>query len=257
MEARLITYEQPLNELMRFCLRLEYLFAQAQYHLSESTIWDVRAALSTIIDILNIIDRPDIKSKLTNALQLHYSTLTQLEHSPEIDQKKLHEVLLQLSDSQEVLHSIRGKLGQDLRDNEFLTSIRQRIINPAGTCDFAIPAYHLWLQQSVDVQRKELLDWFCTFDQLQEIVNLLLQLTRDSSEPKERIAVKGFYQEALSPNIPYQIIRIKLPLKYKIYPNISVGRHLVSVHIFNFNGTSYHAAQCLDDINFELTLCRL
>jgi cell division protein ZapD len=257
MEDGTIIYEQPLNELMRFCLRLEYLFAQAQHHLSEDTIWDVRAALNAIVDILNVIDRPDIKSKLTNALQLHYSTLTQLEQSPEIDQQKLREVLQQLSESQEILHSIHGKLGQNLRDNEFLTSIRQRLINPAGTCDFAIPAYHLWLQQSVEVQRKELLDWYYTFDQLQGITSLLLQLTRDSAAPKERVAVKGFYQEALSPNIPYQIVRLKLPLKYKIYPNISVGRHLVSIYIFSFNGTSHHAVQFSNDIDFELTLCRL
>lgn len=257
MESRNIIYEQPLNELMRFCLRLEYLFAQAQYYLSENTIWDVRAALTAIMDILNIVDRPDIKSKLTNALQLHYSTLIQLEHSPDIDKKKLQEVLKQLNDSQEIIHSIHGKLGQNLRDNEFLTSIRQRLITPAGTCDFSIPAYHLWLQQPVDIQRKELSEWYYTFDQLQVIINLVLQLTRDSSTPKIRTALKGFYQEALSPNIPYQMIRLSIPLKNKIYPNISVGRHLVSVYMFIFNGSNNRATQFVDDLDFELTLCRL
>jgi cell division protein ZapD len=257
MDARIITYEQPLNELMRFCLRLEYLFAQAQYHLSENTIWDVRAALGAIIDILNVIDRPDIKSKITNALQLHCSTLIKLEQSPGIDSEKLGEVLQQLNESQEVLLGIHGKLGQNLRDNEFLTAIRQRLINPAGTCDFAIPAYHLWLQQPVETQRKELLDWYYTFDQLQGIINLLLQLTRDSAVSKGKVAIKGFYQEALSPNIPYQIIRINLPLKNNIYPNISFGKHLVSIYMFSFNGSGYRAAQFSGDISFDLTLCRL
>lgn len=257
MEGRTIVFEQPLNELMRFCLRLEHLFAQVHYHLSENTVWDVRAALNAIVDILNVIDRPDIKSKLTNALQLHYSTLLQLEQSPEIDHKKLYEILQLLNESQEVLHNIRGKLGQDLRDNGFLTAIRQKLVNPAGTCDFAIPSYHLWLQQPVEAQRKELYEWYYTFDQLQGIINLLLQLTRDSAVAREKVAVKGFYQEALLSNIPYQIVRISLPLEYKVYPNISVGRHLLSVYIFSFNGTNHHAAQFSDDINFELTLCRL
>lgn len=257
MENRNIIYEQPLNELMRFCLRLEYLFAQAQYHLSENTVWDVRAALATIIEILNIIDRPDIKSKLTNALQLHYSTLIQLENSPDIDKKKLQEILKQLNNSQENIHNIQGKLGQNLRDNEFLTSIRQRLIIPAGTCDFSIPAYHLWLQQPVDIQRKELLEWYYTFDQLQGIINLILQLTRDSALPKTRMALKGFYQEALTPNIPFQMIRLSLPIKYKIFPNISVGRHLASIYLFIFNGSNNRATQFVDDLEFELMLCRL
>jgi len=257
MEGRTIIFEQPLNELMRFCLRLEYLFAQVHYHLSEDFVWDIRAALNAIIDILNVIDRPDIKSKLTNALQLHYSTLLQLEQSPDVDHKKLYEILQLLNESQEILHNIRGKLGQNLRDNEFITAIRQKLVNPAGACDFAIPAYHLWLQQSVEVQRKELYEWYSTFDQLQGIVNLLLQLTRDSAVAREKFAAKGFYQEALSPNIPYQIVRIKVPLKHKAYPNISVGRHLLSVYFFNFNGANHRATQFSDDISFELTLCKL
>lgn len=257
MENRNIIYEQPLNELMRFCLRLEHLFAQAQYHLSESTIWDVRAAMAAIIDIVNVVDRPDIKSKLTNSLQLHYSTLIQLENAPDIDKKKLHEILKQLTDSQNIIHGINGKLGQSLRENEFLSVIRQRLITPAGTCDFSIPEYHLWLQQPVEEQRRELLEWYYTFDQLQGVINLLLQLTRDSALPKVKTALKGFYQEALSPNIPYQMVRFAIPIKYKIYPNISVGRHLVSIYMFVFNNSNSRAVQFVDDIDFELSLCRL
>lgn len=250
-----IVYEQPLNELMRVCLRLEYLFGQVQYHLAGQSIWDVRAAMAAIIDILNVVDRPDIKSKLTNALQLHFSTLQQLHQSQNVDKEKLNQLLKELDQSQQILHNIYGKIGQELRDNEFLSAIRQRLATPAGTCDFALPAYHLWLSIPLELQQKELTNWLATFKELQGIINLLLQLTRNSTLPKIRVAPGGFYQEALSPNIPYQMIRVGL--KDNIYPDISVGKHRLSIYFYYFNSSNDRPSQVTKDVEFELIFCRL
>ena len=50
MEAKTITYEQPLNEHTRVALRLEYLFKQAKYYLQQDNIWDLHNAVVTIIE---------------------------------------------------------------------------------------------------------------------------------------------------------------------------------------------------------------
>jgi len=256
METETIVYEQPLNEYIRFSLRLEYLFAQVKYYLDKQSHWDIRSALATIIEILNTIDRPDIKSKLTNALQLHSSALMQLHNSPDINKEKLQNILRRLNQLTNTLHNTQGKLGQCLRDNEFLATIRQRINTPGGTSNFAIPAYHLWLQQPLEQQQTTLQTWFDTFDQLQTIVNLLLRLTRESAVPTSQTAHHGFYQETLVTNISYQMIQVIIPKQTNVYPEISVGRHRLSIHFFNLNIAS-RATQVSDNVEFKLTRCKI
>ena len=63
MAVSYIYYEQPLNELVRTCLRLEYLSSLLDYYLETSKAGSAHAALATLLDILQILDRPDIKTK--------------------------------------------------------------------------------------------------------------------------------------------------------------------------------------------------
>ena len=256
MVRETIIYEQPLNEHIRFCLRLEHLFTQAKHYIVSQHIWDTRTALATIIEILEAIDRSDIKSKLTTALRVHSTKLMQLQCLPNIDKEKLQNILNELNQSIVILHNTEGKLCQDLREDNFLAAIRQRNNTPGGTCNFAIPAYYLWLQKSPAERQKILNTWFSAFDRLQIIVSLLLQLTRESGTLIQQIAQNGFYQEALATNIAYQMIRVAIPKDINIYPEISVGRHRLSVHFYTLNINSC-ATQTTNDINFELTCCKV
>lgn len=256
MEQKTITYEQPLNEHIRVALRLEYLFKKAEHYLEKESTWDLHNAVVAIIDILNAIDRPDLKSKLTYALRSHAMALVHLAEIPGVDQDKLRKIMDKLGQFIDLLTSTQGKLGQELRDNEFLTTVRQRLAIAGGTTDFAIPAYHLWLQQPTEVKQKNVQGWFCHFKQLQDIIKLLLQLTRDSAKPKTKIADKGFYQEALAAEIAYQMFRVELPLELNMFPEISVGRYRLSIHFFHLN-IEGRAQQVTDDVEFALTCCRI
>jgi len=256
MTRETIIYEQPLNEHIRFCLRLEHLFTQAKYYIASQDIWNTRTALATIIEILEAVDRSDIKSKLTNALRIQSTRLEQLQRLPNIDKDKLNNILNELNQSIVILHGIEGKLCQELREDEFITAIRQRNNTPGGTCNFAIPAYCLWLQKPAVERQKMLNTWFGSFDRLQIIVTLLIQLTREGGSSIPQLANNGFYQEALTPNIAYQMIRVAIPKDINIYPEISVGRHRLSIHFYklDINGS---AKQTKNDINFELTCCKI
>ena len=44
-------FEQPLNEIMRVCLRLEYLFKQLRYFITKDSVWEIQTAIITIIYI--------------------------------------------------------------------------------------------------------------------------------------------------------------------------------------------------------------
>jgi cell division protein ZapD len=251
-----IIYEQPLNEQIRLCLRLEYLFEQANYYLLCESSWDLRQTLSTILEILYIADRPDLKSKLGHALNQYASSLTQLEKLPDIDKQKLHNMLKQIDQLVDEIRTNTQKTGQELRENEFLTAIQQRLYTPGGACGFSLPAYHLWLHQDKNILKQQLSHWLNSFKQLQAITNLMLKLTRESASFKTTKAIGGFYQSNLEPSIQHQMIRISIASEDRIFSEISVGRHRLAVHFFtlDING---RAAQTPNDIIFSLACCKL
>jgi cell division protein ZapD len=252
---KLVIYELPLNEHIRVCLRLERLFHQVRHHLTQSAIWDAQAALFAILDIIDVVDRPDLKGKITNALHMYATALAKHSSSPNVDKAKLEMVLSQLDKLIDILHHAHGKLGQSLRGNEFLQSVRQYII-PGGICEFSVPAFSLWLQQTAEERQADLIGWFSEFEMLREVVGTLMQLTRDSSTPMKKIATNGFYQETLASEILYQMIRVAIPEEENAYPEISVGRHRLSSYFFKLDVKG--KSQQIDyDLTFELTACRV
>lgn len=251
-----IIYEQPLNEQLRICLRLENLLQQASFYLNNDSDWASRITLASLLEIVNLLDRPDLKTKLSKALSHRASLLAHLEPMPNVDNQKLKEVLQTVETLVNHLHITPGKLGQNLRDNEFLTTIRLHLAKPGGVNNFNCPAYYYWLQQPADARIRALSTWYQELNQIQTIVNLLLQLTRESSQPQLKFAKQGFYQEALDTGIPYQLIRVMLPDDRKIYPEISVGRHRLSIHFYtpNFEGRAVHVTH---EIPFKLACCAI
>lgn len=252
----LITFEQPLNEHIRICLRLEHLFKQAEVGLNAETVSATRSALWAILETLNVIDRPDLKAKLTSALSQQAQTLATLENRPGVDEKKLQAVLSGLDRLIDSLHNSHGKLGKSLRENPFLNTIRQHLHNPGGACDYATPSYFLWLKQTSDARSMDLKKWFAEFANLREIVDTLLDLTRHSASPKKQIAKQSFFQTSLDSNQNFELIRVNLPADTQYYPEISVGRHRLAIRFNpqNINGDIAPLAS-KPDIEFSLVCC--
>ncbi|MCK4607953.1 MAG: cell division protein ZapD [Gammaproteobacteria bacterium] len=256
MQSKMIIYEQPLNEYLRVCLRLEHLFACAKHYLNKQNEWDTRTAIATIIDVLNVFDRPDIKSKLTNAVHSHMAALSAMQQAPNIDNAKLQQLLQQLNSALNMLGKTEGKLGQTIRNHEFLAMIKQRLSVPGGTCNSVMPNYQLWLKQPFSEQQTILEDWLNSLTPLQRLTDLLLKLTRESAKPVLKIASNGFYQEMLAPQIAYQLIRVAVPKESNLYPEISVGRHCISIYFYQFN-LNARSTQTTEEVSFELSCCKI
>src|SRR5690242_20739558 len=93
-----IIYEQPLNELIRVSLKLEQLFSQVDHLVANTSVLGTRNTVTVIINILHLLDRPDLKAKLAKELSHQMTLLTRLEHTPSIDQVKLKKLLYQLDE---------------------------------------------------------------------------------------------------------------------------------------------------------------
>lgn len=254
MATQTILYEQPVNELIRVCLRLENLLHIGQETLRGTTLWDTRATINIINDILNILDRPDLRTKLTKEFVRYMANLSRLENLDHIDQSKLSTTIIDVENVLDSLHATNGKFAQELREIEFLNSLRQHLSNPGGACSFEVPAYQYWLQQPIYERNALLTEWFNHFESISVAVNLMLRLIRQSSGSQMLTAHQGFYQANLDPSQPVQLVRVSIPTTINAFPEISVGRHGVSLRFYT-PSIKDRPIQCTQDIVFKLSSC--
>jgi len=175
-----VCYEQPLSERVRTLLRLEYLFKRAYWTQNGTQAWDSRTTLESLIDVIAVLGRADIKKELIKELSRHALTLDSLAQNPNVDPNRLVRVLDSVNELLMRLKKFESSFGFALRDHEMFNAIRQRSAIPAGSCDFDLPAYHHWLQLPAEQRTSELRQWVGSFSLLSESVDLCLALIRDS-----------------------------------------------------------------------------
>jgi len=252
-----IIYEQPLNERIRTFLRLEFLFAEAAHHLRGKSHWDSRSTLTALLDIMAIFGRTDLKTEALKELERHASTLARLEQNPDVDRKRLDEILGKLEILTDQLHHNGGPIAASLRSNEFLSAILQRSAIAGGTCDFDLPSYHFWLQQPVEQRTHDLAEWLKHFESIASAIQLILKLIRESALIKPVIAENGFFQKTLDPNQPCQLVRVSVNRKVPYFAEISGGRHRFTVRFLSTSEEDGHIHQTTDNIAFELGCCAM
>ncbi|MET0681043.1 MAG: cell division protein ZapD, partial [Burkholderiales bacterium] len=138
----MITYEYPLVERIRTMLRLEDLFERARFYVDRTEAPEHHAALLTLFEILDVTGRADLKSDLLQELERQKQVMYSFRSSPEIDQQVLAGVVRDIEQTHAGLYGMVGKIGQHLRDNEWLMAIKQRTGIPGGACEFDLPSYH-------------------------------------------------------------------------------------------------------------------
>lgn len=251
---KMITYEQPLNEVIRVCMRLEQLFQQIDHQLSDTSQLGTRNLITYIINILHLLDRPDLKAKLAKELSHHLTNLMRYNQAPDIDASKLKQLTTQLEDLSRALIDSSGKIGYRLRDTELLNTLRMHLASPGGGCSFDLPVFHYWLQQPAEERMTTIHAWLSDFAQIKSAAMVLLDLVRKNIKTEEKTAVHGFHQELLDPQSNLRMLRISLGSDISAFPEISVGRHFLSVR-FYVPTIEKRPVQYSENLNFQLEYC--
>ena len=220
-----LLFEHPLNERTRTLLRISHLFDQYEYHLAASSPWQSRAAVQALLEIASILARADIKTEMIKQLDQHAKTLESMALNPDVDQQRLSRVLEDIATTGERLHAVDGQLGNRLRKNEFLNSIAQRLPIPGGSFEFDLPQYHYWLHLPHEERAGELDNWRREIAVVQDTVELLLGLLRNSNVPREMTASRGIYQKSLDPQRPVEMIQVTLDPGLGLFAEISGSKH--------------------------------
>jgi cell division protein ZapD len=89
-------YEQPLNERMRTFLRLDFLYQQALFHEEREDSWSTRAAVGSLLEILAITARGDVRSEVLKELERQMAVMNDYQARPGVDTGRLRAVLSNL-----------------------------------------------------------------------------------------------------------------------------------------------------------------
>jgi cell division protein ZapD len=250
-----ITYEYPLVERIRTMLRLEDLFERAGFFAARTEAAEHHVALLTLFEILEVTGRADLKSDLLQELERQKQVMFSFRANPQIDQQVLDGVVRELEQAHAALYKAMGKIGQHLRDNEWLMAIKQRTGIPGGACEFDLPSYHHWLHREPAVRLADLTGWLGPMLPVRDGVALVLRLLRESGKPARLTAAQGTFQQMLGGRTA-QMVRIRVPRAAECVPEISANRYALNVR-FVSAGAEPRPRTVERDVDFELTFCNL
>jgi len=250
-----IVYEHPLSERVRTLLRLEDLFERIDYFQGKAEAPEHHIALLLIFEILEVASRADLKSDLLRELERQKQTLESLRDNPDISEEALDNVLWQIDQASSRLYQASGRVGQELRENEWLMSIKQRTGIPGGVCEFDLPSYHYWLQQGAEQRRHDIQQWLAPFLPTRDAINIVLRLLRESGKTTAQTARQGVYQQMMAGRMA-QMLRIRLSREYTCLPEISANKYALNIRFTTQEGMQRPKAADTD-VEFELTFCNL
>ena len=210
-DRRALVFEQPLNERMRTFLRLDFLYSQALYHNEMGSQWGSRAAVSSLIDILAVIARGDVRSDALKELERQLTTLGEFQAKPGVDQSRLKTLVANLSRLRADLMKVGIASLQPLKDSEFLSAIKHRSAIPGGTCEFDLPDYLYWLSQPNEARKQTFNQWLALLRPVCDAVAELLWLTRQFGRSRQECAGGGTFTITFDRDNPLQLLRIALP----------------------------------------------
>ena len=252
---RLAEYEQPINERMRTFMRLEFLYLQMLYNSELEADWATRATTSSLLEIMAILTRGDVRSDVHKELDRQVENLQRFQSQPEVDARRLEALIANLTTSRDELDKAGTHFLQPLKDCEFLSSIKHRSAIPGGTCEFDLPEYSHWLRQPFARRQEDILGWLGIIRPVCDAVIELLWLIRESAQPIDKVAVNGMYQHRMQKDASCRLLRVSLPDNNTLYPEISGSQHRFTVRFLEWSTIGHRAVQTGHDVNFRISIC--
>ena len=253
----MIIYEYPLNERIRTLLRLENLFARAEHFVNLNGAFEHYAALSAIFEVLEVIARSDLKRDFISELERQKANLLSFQDNPDISLDILRSIVSDIEAVLTELHAFQGRMGQYLRENEWLMLVKGREMIPGGLCDFDLPSFHWWLHHDDEERSRYLHELFAKFKTPYRAISTILKLLRGSDVFESYTAERGeFRLNNISANT--HLLRFGLDESQDCVPEISANKYFLGLR---FLPAASRYGICKNSVErnvpFQVAFCKL
>ncbi|AGH80654.1 hypothetical protein PCNPT3_03560 [Psychromonas sp. CNPT3] len=244
----MITFEYPLNEKYRSYLRFEFLFLQIKESINVENKNDLVAFFKGFFDLLEMTERCDIRHDLVKDLRLLMEEMASWLTVDDVDHDAVNALLAEMDTFMNGVSEMPKQL-RFFKQNRFLTSLKQRFSMPAGTCDFDLPQYHFWVNDTLEKRQKDVKYWMEHFYFLEKSISLFLKIKRSQGQMSEQTALNGFFQQQQIENCGFVIIEILDD--DAVYPMMSGHKDRYSIRFMSAE-IEHHLS---DSIVFKQTCC--
>jgi len=247
-------FEYPFNERIRTVLRLESLLDRIHLLAQQSDSRMHQIALSSLFDMLDITDRADIKSSISQDLMRQRQTIAGFADHPTASTQAIEKTLQSIDEALEALNNL-GRIGQTIRDNDWLVAIRGRLSIAGSAAQIDSPSLLAWQQRNEPQRRANLNQWLLSIEPLRYAINLTLELLRQSGDSAFALATAGSYQRSLEGK-SYHILRVWVEQEDGVYPEMSGNKHMMWVRFSRLDeNLKIHSAN--QEVKFKYALCGL
>jgi cell division protein ZapD len=235
-------------------MRLESLLDRMMFFAKPGDARHHQVALAALFDLLDATERTDLKGTVLQDLERQRGVLQSLRDHPGVEPKTLADMLVEIESVMTNLNAA-GKTGQELRANEWLSSLRGRLAVPGGGTQVDMPSFHAW-QYRTEAQRcSDLQRWMSTLMPLQAGISMVMRLLRETGHPTDAVAPQGAFQQMLAGKT-YQLLRVWVDESADVFPEISANKYMVWIRYSSQDGEQRPQA-VNHDVAFKMTLCAL
>ncbi|MED5523561.1 MAG: cell division protein ZapD [Pseudomonadota bacterium] len=236
-------FEFPLSEKFRAYLRLDYLLRRL-FKSADNADWPFFTAL---FDLLDVMDRGDVKAELIKDLERAIEQLQRWEQMPGVDAQQLNELGRELQTHRQWLLT-QQRLPPGWRDDPLLMALRARFTVAGGDAPFDLPQLACWQQRSAVVRQADVAAWLDKVEPFARGLSLLLKLVREGGRPEPVVARNGFFQASCE-----NLVLLHLAdLSADLYPSVSGHRGRYTVRLMSL-GNDGEATPVAEDV--PMTLC--
>lgn len=247
MQHNSIIFQLATHYLPKIALRLERLFITIEQASEETHPIIHHYALNNVIEIIKLIEKPELKSRFIKALMRVEHTLSKSQTG--ISNSVYASLFIQV----QVLSHIAGRFGETIHQDPFLQAIRLTQ-SAHNECEQESPQLLLWLEQAASDRQLDLSTWLKHLRTLHDTVTMYLSLLRKTAEFETIHLVNGFYQRSLPSQISCQLILLRMNTHCGLVPKMQLGHHGLSLRMCEAN--SMREVQ-QTEATVELAICQL
>lgn len=219
-------YEHAVDESVRMALRIE-MFAD----IIDAKIANNSTELETLFtfnQLVKVIDRPDLKSKIAKCLSSHLTKLSQLVNLETVDSVILSKFVSEIEAN---INSLRITTTRHIELLNKYPAIYNLIQNNSNICHPSeINGLCFWLSMPPSMRLNHIKLWYAELSNTLNPIRLFLQLTRQQYTYEEHVSEKGFFSISTPNNNELMMITVKTPKESGIFPQISAGKNRLSIH---------------------------
>lgn len=248
MQSQDIIYQHSPQFLPKIAIKLENMLASIYEGKQETHPIIHHYALKNIIELIKIVEKPEIKSRLTKEfLRLEYVLPTSFKDL----QPKLYQ---QFQTKCQEIQAHNFRFGSKLHQDPFLLSLRMRSQDQWNECELQPPYLFHWLHQKPKFRQDMLNNWLLELKDLKSIIQIYSSILQHLAVFETITITQSFFQKPLNGNPSCQLVILKINNEIPVIPKIQTSTHAISIHFSDENNLDKLAQSAF---NIELGIVRI